>query len=244
MWYDTIAVSRLASSHSWKPEFFCLDSTATRDSRYAMMPIGDLVRERGEFSDPLSPSAKSLYYIGLEDVESTTGRLLAMHTCAEIGVRSRSKVFGQNDVLYGRLRPSLNKVYLAAHPVAQGICSGEFQVLVPNLMKADPVYLRSIMSSEFVTDLVASRLGGSALPRLPLDQLLNIEVPVPPLAVQSDISRRLSIRLRRHALLASLMTRFPDALISDLVSSLQSEGQESVQSEVLDLSVGPDILDL
>ncbi len=237
MWIHSIHAAELAASPSWKPEFFCSDGYALRVSHHRLLPIGEVVRERGESADPLTLANKAMNYIGLEDVEPITGRLLAVRTCGEIGVRSRSKTFSKDDILYGRLRPSLNKVYLARGLVRQGLCSNEFLVLIPDRTKVVPAYLRSIISTGFVTDLVPSKLGGSALPRLPLEQLLNIEVPIPTLETQESIAQLITFRLERHARLAELMGRFPEALMSDLTLSLETDHPESARSEVLDLSV-------
>src|SRR6266702_1683599 len=243
MWTRLIPAAELAASPSWKPDFFCSDGHAVRISHHRLLPIGEVVRDRGESADPLVLANRAAHYIGLEDVEPITGRLLAVRTCGEIGVRSRSKTFSKDDILYGRLRPSLNKVYLAGRVVPRGLCSNEFLVLVPDRAKVVPAYLRSIISTGFVTDLVPSRLGGSALPRLPLEQLLSIEVPIPTIATQERIARILTSRLERHARLAELMASFPEALMSDLAVSLETDRPAPVRSEVLDLSIGHDILD-
>jgi hypothetical protein len=102
-------------------------------------------------------------------------------------ILSRSKVFRENDVLYGRLRPNLNKVFLAEPPISEGVCSGEFYVLIPDAQKVRPRFLRAILASNYVQAFVCNWHTGSALPRLQLDDLMNVEVPVPALDVQDEL---------------------------------------------------------
>ncbi|QLH38562.1 MAG: hypothetical protein HWD60_05810 [Defluviicoccus sp.] len=54
-------------------------------------------------------------------------RLLNTQPANEL--KSLSSVFKAGDILYGRLRPYLNKVF---RPEFDGLCSAEFIVLVPN----------------------------------------------------------------------------------------------------------------
>ena len=115
---------------------------------------------------------------------SATGDLIAFKPKYGREIRSRSKRFYENDVLYGRLRPYLNKVFVAVGDLMSGICSGEFYVLIPRQDVVLPNFLRAVLSSEYVHQHVASWQTGSALPRLQIEDLLAIEVPLPPLEEQ------------------------------------------------------------
>ena len=57
-------------------------------------------------------------------------------------VRSSSAYFAPGDVLYGRLRPYLNKVY---RPSFRGLASGEFIVL-PHQRSLDNTYLQYFLN--------------------------------------------------------------------------------------------------
>lgn len=81
--------------------------------------------------DPASVSPETPY-IGLEHVEAHTMRLLGQGQAAD--VRSIKSVFQPGDVLYGKLRPYLNKV---VRPDFNGICSTDFLVFGES-SKLDP----------------------------------------------------------------------------------------------------------
>jgi type I restriction enzyme S subunit len=66
-------------------------------------------------------------YIGLEHIEKETGRLLGQGVSDD--VRSTKAVFHPGDLLYGKLRPYLNKVYV---PEFDGICSTDILVFPKN----------------------------------------------------------------------------------------------------------------
>src|SRR5665213_2172576 len=112
MWVKIVPSNELRHSPSWKPEFFCSEGISTRGSRFPMVSLRSIVRERGEPVDPQDRAFHQLPYVGLENVEPVTGRLLNVKSCASANVISRSKRFAPEDVLYGRLRPALNKVCL------------------------------------------------------------------------------------------------------------------------------------
>lgn len=126
-----------------------------------------------------SQSSGSLY-IGLEHVESGTTRILGNSTA--IQMRSSAAKFEQGDVLYGRLRPYLNKVIRAPF---SGLCSTEFIVFPrqPHLLSTFLLY--RLNSSEFVS--FASHLNGGDRPRVDFAEIGRFRICLPPLAEQRRI---------------------------------------------------------
>ena len=66
---------------------------------------------------------EDLFYIGLEHIEKDTGRLTIDVT--ESTINTIKNKFYTNQILYGKLRPYLNKVYLATQ---SGVCSTDILV--------------------------------------------------------------------------------------------------------------------
>lgn len=206
--------SMLTAQGRWKVEFFVSDGTGIKSNAFPLVKVKDVLSERRLSLDPQQFPNQLFNYIGLEHVHSITGDLVDEYSPREgREVLSRSKVFFQGDVLYGRLRPSLNKVFVAESDVLEGICSSEFYVLIPNQKLILPFFARSLLASRYIQDVVKSMTTGSALPRLGLDDLLEIEIPLPPLDIQREYEKaivRQSIRRRelqmelRHSLLSDL----------------------------------------
>lgn len=59
-------------------------------------------------------------YIGLENIESNTGTLVGDINSEYSLIKSAKTRFNKGDILYGKLRPNLNKVWQAEF---DGICS-------------------------------------------------------------------------------------------------------------------------
>lgn len=100
-------------------------------------------------------------------------------------MRSVASAFQVGDVLYGRLRPYLNKVWFAE---CAGACSGELLVLRPggNLLGR---YLALVLHGGHFVSFASQAVTGDR-PRLDFAEMANFPVPVPPLAVQRLIIDR------------------------------------------------------
>ncbi|MFH0340908.1 MAG: restriction endonuclease subunit S [Chromatiales bacterium] len=129
-------------------------------------------------------------YIGMEHVESHTMRLLG--TVPAATMKSMANRFYAGDVLYGRLRPYLNKVYRADF---DGLCSAEFIVL-PKTEGVDPDFLRYRLNSrDFVS--FTTHLDAGDRPRVDFDQISPFEIEVPEPNEQRRIVAELETQLTR-----------------------------------------------
>ena len=198
MWSERTSLVALERAASWK-----IDERATVESRsgFARREIGALVRLRRLSIDPTREPERCAHYVGLEHVESRTGELRQSDRATRRVPRSRCKGFAPGDVLYGRLRPYLNKVYHEPADGSAGACSPEFIVLEPRTDRVDPVFLRALLASPYVLDAICACQAGTTLPRVDADDLLEIRVPLPPLDVQRQVSADLErAREARRAL--------------------------------------------
>ncbi len=140
--------------------------------------LGEVTFPRGVKVKP--SEMKNAPFIGLKDIEAHTLRLLGMGKARD--VKSSGSLFDRGDVLYGRLRPYLNKVY---QPDFSGMASGEF-IVFPSQSHLDNSYLMYFLNQlEFVT--YATRLNAGDRPRVDFDQLADYPFPLPPLAEQLRI---------------------------------------------------------
>jgi type I restriction enzyme S subunit len=145
----------------------------------------ELRRNRVEGADSDRP------YVGLENIESGTGRLIASATTeaterefvSAVG-DSLSAVFEAGDILFGKLRPYLAKAWIAEF---NGRCSTELLPLRPD--KIDPRFgLYVILSQQFI-DAVDASTFGSKMPRADWEFIGNLPIPLPTQRQQSNVAR-------------------------------------------------------
>lgn len=222
MFTRVLPFSALAAQGRWKVDFFISNCNGARSDAYTLVPLKDVLAERREFLDPQQYSDCLFNYLGLEHILSLTGDLSDTYRPREgRAVLSRSKVFRHGDLLYGRLRPSLNKVLVADGPIAEGICSGEFYVLIPDSRQLLSHFARAILASRYVQDVVRTMTSGSALPRLALEDLLAIEIPLPPIAIQRQYEELLIAQSAKRKDLMDELREGPIADMEALASALE-----------------------
>lgn len=139
-------------------------------------------------------------YIGMENVESWTGRLIRKNSIQPSGISSTYHVA---NILFGKLRPYLAKVYLAKD---DGICSGEFLVL-HGIQNTNQQYFRYLLSSAHFINLVNSSTYGAKMPRASWDFIGNCMIPVPPRSEQDQIVRYLDWRVSKISKLIAAKKR-------------------------------------
>ncbi len=115
-------------------------------------------------------------YIGLGNIASHTGELAEFSPVKGLTVLSSSPKFQRGDILFGRMRPYLNKVWIAGF---DGVCSGEAIVLRPDKEKIDTGFLHALLLSLITLQQVVPLQSGTSLPRVSASDILNIKLPVP-----------------------------------------------------------------
>ena len=153
---------------------------------------------------PDDPLAAELPFVGVENVVGGTG-LLNFDTDSRIGgQKSTAFRFDRCHVLYGKLRPYLNKV---AVPEFAGRCSTELVPLLP-LNGVDRDFLAHLLRREETVEFVMASVTGSRMPRTDMKVLMSMPVPFPTLGEQ----RRIADILNRAASIERLRARATDRL--------------------------------
>ena len=127
-------------------------------------------------SDTVNPKEEngSVYYVGLENIESHTGALLGDPQSDFSEIKSNKNAFRKGDLLYGKLRPNLNKVHLAQ---VDGICSTDILVLRPYTPSLATFYKHYFLSEEFNSEVIKT-VTGQQLPRTSWEKINRIPVPL------------------------------------------------------------------
>lgn len=130
--------------------------------------------------NPQENKEQKFYYLGLEHLESNTGKILSKNIEIGKNIQSDKNVFSKGDILYGKLRPYLNKISLVDF---DGICSTDILVLKSSV----PLILKYILLSNSFVEKTSSLMKGVSLPRIKIDSFLNIDIGYPAFEKQSEI---------------------------------------------------------
>ena len=153
--------------------------------------LRDVCREDRSGVTREDPEYASMPYLGLEHLEAETGRIMITDDEARFsGTTSNNFRFTPSHVLYGKLRPYLNKVAL---PEFSGRCSTEIVPLNPTA--ADRRWLAWFLRRPETVEFAMLRKTGSRMPRAPMRDLLDLPVALPPIAEQLRIVDYLDTRL-------------------------------------------------
>lgn len=159
---------------------------------------------------------ESDFRIGLENIESKTGKFIQTN---ESVFDDEGIGFFEGDVLFGKLRPYLAKVFLADK---NGICVSEFLVLRSE--KVFNRFLKFLMLSGIFIDVVNSSTYGTKMPRANWEFIGNLKIPLPPLEEQKAIAEYLDTQIAKIDLAISkiksqinLIKEYKSTLISEAV---------------------------
>ena len=127
----------------------------------------------------LEKTSSKSNYVGLENIESNTSTYIA----SNIVPSGENIKFSKGDILFGKLRPYLAKVWRAEF---DGCCSSEFFVLTAK--EINPDYLKLVLISPSFIELVNGSTFGAKMPRSNWEFVGDQFIPVPPLEMQRCIA--------------------------------------------------------
>ena len=156
-------------------------------------------------------------YVGLENVESKTGKFKVTEGIVSEGV---SNTFEKDNLLFGKLRPYLAKSWLASF---SGICSSEFLVL--NSQLVHPKFLKYMTLTDEFVEQVNSSTYGSKMPRASWDFIGLLQLPVMDYGVSETIANfldhetaQIDILIEKQQTLIQLLKEKRQAVISHAVT--------------------------
>lgn len=129
-------------------------------------------------------SSPSLRYIGLEHFEKDNG--ITGFAPAE-GVRSLKNIFYSGQILYGKLRPYLNKHDIAGF---DGVCSTDILVF-DSLIGTNNKFINYFFNLNYFKEYVVANSKGINLPRVSEHAVLKAVFPLPPIDEQQRIVNRI-----------------------------------------------------
>lgn len=153
-------------------------------SSWPFTSVGDVFRKSDQTVRPESLHGP-VTYLGLENITQNTGEIEGNVVAEEpADIKSLKNIFKPRDILYGKLRPNLNKVWLADR---KGICSTDIFVIEALEETTDAAFYAYLFRSGRFNDAVMAQLKGAQLPRIGWSSFAELQIPLPPLDVQKEI---------------------------------------------------------
>jgi len=116
------------------------------------------------------------WVLELEDIEKITSKLLKRFKYVDRKSKSTKSIFKKDYVLYGKLRPYLDKVLVADD---DGVCTTE---IMPIKTEINPYYLRISLKTKRFIEYTEKVVSGMRMPRLRTEDARKAILSIPPLA--------------------------------------------------------------
>ncbi len=133
--------------------------------------LGEVCQRR---SENVIPAGENQIYIGLEHINSGEIKLNRWEYSNK--VKSMKYKFYPDDILYGKLRPYLDKAVVSDK---EGICSTDFIVIKPIRDKILPYYLVFFLHTNIFINYATSMMKGVHLPRVSWTIIKRFKIPIP-----------------------------------------------------------------
>lgn len=159
-------------------------------------------------SNLVSPTLyPELIQISPDNIDKDSGKLLSCTTVEESGVISNNHKFKKGQILYSKVRPSLNKVCIAP---CDGLCSAD---MYPIESSENTVFVKYMMLSHYFVEQVSAVTANRVkMPKINQNELSQVTVVIPPVEIQDKICDYLD---EKCSVIDSLITE-KESLIADL----------------------------
>jgi type I restriction enzyme, S subunit len=184
-------------------------------TRWPRRRLGDVLVRHNEVIHPGERTGEATF-VGLEHIEPNSGRRIGSLTIDLGSLTGRKPTFRRGQIVYGYLRPYLNKVWVAEFDGYSSVDQFAFDVR-PEL--ADTEFVAAFMRSETFLRRSSIVTTTGQLPRIGTEQIAAVPIELPTV----DVQRRIVAGLADQLAATDLARRAAEeqlALISAIPASL------------------------
>lgn len=156
--------------------------------QWPLRRLGDLLVLRQDIVHPRNKPSGAAKFVGLEHIESHSGRRIGELPIQMEQMTGRKARFFTGDIVYGYLRPYLNKVWIAEF---EGLCSVDQYVFEVKRDVADTNFIAWFMRSSTYLSRAPVKETPGWLPRIRTDEVAAVEINLPPVETQHVIAEKL-----------------------------------------------------
>jgi type I restriction enzyme, S subunit len=153
--------------------------------------LGDVLVRHNEVIHPGERTGEATF-VGLEHIEPNSGRRIGSSPIDLGTLTGRKPTFRRGQIVYGYLRPYLNKVWIAEFDGYSSVDQFAFDVR-PEL--ADTDFIAAFMRSETFLRRSSIVTTTGQLPRIGTEQIAAVPIELPPVDVQRRVAADLAQKL-------------------------------------------------
>lgn len=162
-----------------------------QSTRWPTRKLGDVLVRHNEVIHPGERTGEATF-VGLEHIEPNSGRRTGSLTIDLGSLTGRKPTFRRGQIVYGYLRPYLNKVWVAEFDGYSSVDQFAFDVR-PELAHAD--FIAAFMRSETFLRRSSIVTTTGQLPRIGTEQIAAVPIELPPVDVQRRVAADLAQKL-------------------------------------------------
>jgi restriction endonuclease S subunit len=159
--------------------------------QWQLRRLGDLLVLRQDIVHPRNKPIGASRFVGLEHIESHTGRRIGELPIQMEQLTGRKARFVTGDIVYGYLRPYLNKVWIAEF---DGLCSVDQYVFEVRRDVAETNFVAWFMRSSTYLSRAPVKETPGWLPRIRTEEVAAVEINLPPTDKQRHIAAQLDAK--------------------------------------------------
>ena len=127
------------------------------------------------------------WLLNLDMIEQQTGNVIEKKYVSANEINTSTISFSENQVLYSKLRPYLNKVLI---PDESGYGTSELVPMNPKGGVIDKFFLAHLLRTNNFVNYINDKVAGAKMPRVNMDTLRDFQIILPPIQLQNQFAER------------------------------------------------------
>jgi len=164
--------------------------------------------------------SEGVNYVALDSIEKVTGNIITVYNVDKGEIKSNKFWFDNSYILYGKLRPYLNKVAL---PDFEGICSTDIIPIQPIDKKTNKLFITSMLRHNSFVAFADERSSGANLPRISPSEVEKYPTINPPITLQNQFAERVALIEEQKAIAQESLEKSEELFNSLLQKAFKGE---------------------
>lgn len=128
---------------------------------------------------------EKIWLLNLDMIEANTGKIIKYNYTNLENIPLSTYKFSEENVLYSKLRPYLNKVVI---PNNRGYVTSEMLPLKPNPLLLNRYFFAYLLRCETFVDFIKNKVSGTKMPRVSMEELKQFDCILPPIELQNKFA--------------------------------------------------------